>query len=90
MDNIRIVEDNEEIFLSKSDLSIVFNERMSLFKNQIAKFRAKNSSKIISLDGTLNLVDPSSEDLEEAFRYEGMSIMLKGIMDMLEIDVNKI
>lgn len=89
MDNIRIVTDNDEVFLSKSDLTIVFNQRMSLFKNQIAGFRSKKLSKITDTKGNVNLVDPSEEELEEAFRYEGMSIMLKGIMDMLEIDVNK-
>ena len=92
--NIRMItDDNNEIYFSKTDLTKVFNERMSKFRGQIKGFRAQKQSKIESITGAPNMIDATQEELDEAFRFEGMSVMLQGIMDMLDIqnvlNVNK-
>jgi hypothetical protein len=86
MDQIRIVKDNDDIYLSKDDLVQAMKERLDRFPDEYEQLKNAQESKIVDLAGNTIQKQPNEKEIA---KHEGMEKMLRGIIGMIDVNYSE-
>lgn len=86
MDQIRIVKDNDDIYLSKDDLVRAMKERLDRFPDEYEQLKNAQESKIVDLAGNTIQKQPNEKEIA---KHEGMEKMLRGIIGMIDVNYSE-